>query len=329
MSFLDFCFVLFLLWIVIFVILLFYLDGDLSLMWHAKFGRKIYELKGQVVWITGASTGIGASCAIEAAKLGAKLVLSARNEVLLQEVKEKCLDAGRHQGLEEKDVLILPLDLTQFDTHQKSVKKVLDHFGKINIMLHNAGRSQRARWEHTDIEVDLDLFNLNVFSIVNLSRCIMPHFLERNSGTFALMSSAAGKAGVPFSGSYTGSKHALHGYFESLRTEKMATGISVTMLCPGPTFSNLLAVAATENRGEAFNENMKAGDKRMTAERCGYLSLVAIAHKLEEAWICFFPVLPLMYISQYLPTIGKRIMSVLGPKFLTKVRDSRDTIKND
>ena len=126
--------------------------------------------------------------------------------------------------------MILPLDLTQFDTHQKSVNKVLDHFGKvnnprrcrketifilfttlqINVMLHNAGRSQRARWEHTDIEVDLDLFNLNVFSIVNLSRCIMPHFLERNSGTFALMSSTAGKAGVPFSGSYTGSKHALH-----------------------------------------------------------------------------------------------------------------------
>ena len=57
---------------------------------------------------------------------------------------------------------------------------------------------------------------------------------------------------------------------------------------------------------QAFNESMKATDKRMTAERCGYLSLVAIAHKLEEAWICFFPVLPLMYISQYLPTIGKR-----------------------
>ena len=110
MSFIDFCFVLFLIWIVIFIGLLFYLDGDLSLMWHAKFGRKICkcqivkqylkilkktlfldELKGQVIWITGASTGIGQSCAIEAAKLGAKLVLSARNEVLLQEVKETCL----------------------------------------------------------------------------------------------------------------------------------------------------------------------------------------------------------------------------------------------
>ena len=114
-------------------------------------------MKGQVIWITGASTGIGQSCALEAAKLGAKLVLSARNEVLLQEVKEKCLgktklsttlvnftalaftilllakiaDAGRHQGLTQRDVLVLPMDLTQFDTHQKSVKKVLDHFGKV------------------------------------------------------------------------------------------------------------------------------------------------------------------------------------------------------
>lgn len=78
-------------------------------------------------------------------------------------------------------------------------------------------------------------------------------FMKRNSGTFALMSSSAGKAGVPYSGSYTGSKHALHGYFESLRTEKMATGIKVTMLCPGPTFSNLLAGAATEKPGEEFS----------------------------------------------------------------------------
>ena len=64
---------------------------------------------------------------------------------------------------------------------------------QINVMLHNAGKSQRARWEYTDLEVDKDVFNLNVFSVVNLSRCIMPHFMERNSGTFALMSSTAGK----------------------------------------------------------------------------------------------------------------------------------------
>jgi len=329
MSFIDFCFAISCIWLVIFIILLFIMDGDLSLMFHAKFGRKIYEMKDKVIWITGASTGIGAACAIQCAKVGAKLVLSARNETLLWEIKQKCLDAGRAEGLTEKDVLVLPLDLTKLNNHQSRVNAVLDHFGKIDVMLHNAGRSQRARWEHTDIQVDKDLFELNVFSIISLSRCIMPHFLKRNSGIFAIMSSSAGKAGVPYSGTYTGSKHALHGYFESLRTEKMATGISVVMLCPGPTFSNLLAVAATENPGEDFNESMRATDKRMTSERCAFLSLVAIAHKLEEAWLCFFPVLPLMYISQYLPTIGKRVMSMLGPKFMANVRDSRQTIKDE
>ena len=89
--FFDLCFVVFLLWCVIFVALLFYLDGDLSLAFHARFGKKIHELKGQVIWITGASTGIGASCAVEAAKVGAKLVLSARNETLLKEIQQKCL----------------------------------------------------------------------------------------------------------------------------------------------------------------------------------------------------------------------------------------------
>merc|ERR1712210_299196 len=81
--------------------------------------------------------------------------------------------------------------------------------GRLDILVNNAGRSQRARWEHTDIKVDEDLFALNVFSVVNLTRVVLPHMLERGSGCIALMSSSAGKAGVPFSGTYTGSKHAL------------------------------------------------------------------------------------------------------------------------
>ena len=144
-------------------------------------------------------------------------------------------------------------------------------------MIHNAGQSQRARWEHIDLAVDKSMFDLNVFSLVSLSRCIIPIFMEQGGGAFAVMSSVAGKVGVPFSGTYTGSKHATHvsivhraaiiignskadindtcelqGYFESLRTEKLGTGIQVTMLCPGPTFSNLLQVAATENPGKVI-----------------------------------------------------------------------------
>ena len=107
-------------------------------------------------------------------------------------------------------------------------------------------------------------------------RTVLPHMLENKSGRIAVMSSTAGKAGVPFSGTYTGSKHAIHGYFESLRTEKVllififyinlkflkiGSGIEVCLLCPGPTFSDLLQVAATENPGEKFGENMRSSDK--------------------------------------------------------------------
>lgn len=85
--------------------------------------------------------------------------------------------------------------------------------------------------------------------------------LENKSGSIAVTSSTAGKAGVPFSGTYTGSKHAIHGYFESLRTEKMGSGVEVCLLCPGPTFSDLLEVAATEKPGEKFGESMRSTDK--------------------------------------------------------------------
>ena len=89
------------------------------------------ELKGQVVWVTGASTGIGAACAIEAAKHGAKLVISARSKDLLEDIKLKCIDAGKSQGLSAKDVLVLPMDLTNLSKHQECLDKVLEHFGHV------------------------------------------------------------------------------------------------------------------------------------------------------------------------------------------------------
>ena len=110
--------------------------------------------------------------------------------------------------------------------------------------------------------------------------------LENKSGSIAVMSSTAGKGGVPFSGTYTGSKHAVHGYFKSLRTEKVmiftirilililhsqiGSGIEVSLLCPGPTFSDLLQVAATENPGEKFGESMRSSDKVLVFQNITY-----------------------------------------------------------
>jgi len=311
-----------------FLVVLFSLkyDADMTTIIYEKFGKDVAkEMSAKVIWITGASTGIGAALAVEAVKKGAKIAISARRENLLTDIKAKCLEFGGKPS----DILVLPMDMCDFSSHQENFQKILTEFGKLDILINNAGRSQRARWEHTNIEVDQDLFNLNVFSVVNLTRTVLPHMLENKSGTVAVMSSSAGKAGVPFSGTYTGSKHAVHGYFESLRSEKVGTGLEVVMLCPGPTFSNLLEVASTEKPGEKFGESMQPTDKRMTAERCAELSLVAIANKLPESWMCFKPVLPLMYASQYMPTLSKAGMKLLGPKFLAKVRDSRNAMESD
>ncbi|XP_023334249.1 dehydrogenase/reductase SDR family member 7-like isoform X3 [Eurytemora carolleeae] len=262
---------------VVFVLLMLKLDCDITTWFYEKTGTNLHLFySNKVVWVTGSSTGIGAALAVQAAKYGAKLVLTARQEPLLNEV-----------------------------------------------------RSQRARWEHIDLEVDRSMFDLNVFSVINLTRVILPHMLTAKQGMIGIMSSPAGKSGVPFSGTYTGSKHALHGYFESLRNEKVGSGIDITMLCPGPTFSNLLQVAATEKFGERFGESMKPGDKRMTAERCAELSLIAVANKLPESWLCFAPVLPMMYLNQYLPAVSKSLMKLLGAKFLANVRDSRNAMESD
>lgn len=304
------------------------LDADLTTIVLEKCGANVNEsMKGKVVWVTGASTGIGASLAMELLRSKAKVVISARREALLEEVKAACLKEVSTAAT--SDILVLPMDMCDLTSHQKKFSKVLEIFGRLDILVNNAGRSQRARWEHTDIQVDKDLFELNVFSVINLTRVVLPHMLERKAGCVAVMSSSAGKAGAPFSGSYTGSKHALHGYFESLRNESVGSGVSVVMLCPGPTFSSLLQSASTEKVGEKFGEEMGAQDKRMTGQRCAQLSLIAIANAIPESWICFRPVLPLMYINQYLPSVSKFGMKLLGPTFLAKVRDSRNAMESD
>lgn len=295
-------------------------DCDLYLQFAEKFGKKPNVLKDKVVWITGASSGIGECLAYELAKAGCKLCLSARREKELARVKKECLLHGK---VKDEDILVLPLDVLKFETHSQATQHVLKHFSKIDVLVNNAGRSQRALFEETSIETDREVLELNVLGVLSLTKQVLPHMLERKEGHIVVMSSIAGKLSAPNSASYTGSKHAIQGWFSTLAVETFDQNIAVTLLCPGPVFSNLLDTAFTGKPGEELKEKMSSSDKRMSTARCAELCSIAIANRLSEAWIALNPVLLFTYGFQYFPNLSRVIAKRMGLKMLKNIREGR------
>ncbi|XP_060077883.1 dehydrogenase/reductase SDR family member 7-like [Ylistrum balloti] len=296
-------------------------DADIALQIKSKFGKSVESLAGQVVWITGASSGIGEELAYELARAGCRLVLSARRTKELERVKKECMLRG---SVKDEDILILTLDSIDFASHKSAVDKVLAHFKHIDVLVNNAGRSQRAEWMKTALQVDRDMLELNVLGVLSLSKLVLPHMAERKSGHIVNVSSVAGKLGAPLSGSYTGAKHAVQGWFDALRVEVGEKNIYVTNICPGPVFSNILAVAFTENAGEELKSQMNPNEKRMKTDRCAYLMGVAIANKMWEVWITRNPVLLFCYANQYLPNVAKWMGCRMGLKAIQKIREGQN-----
>lgn len=167
------------------------------------------SLQGKVVWITGASSGIGKALAIVLAQNNVKLCISARRLAELEKVKELCL--SKSQSLKPDDILVLPMDMLENDKHESLLSKVIEHFGQLDVLVNNAGRSQRAQFKDIALEVDREMFELDVFSVVNLSRVYVRHVEKTaTTGHIAITSSSVGLTTVPNSASYTAAKHALH-----------------------------------------------------------------------------------------------------------------------
>ncbi|MCC6725981.1 MAG: SDR family oxidoreductase [Saprospiraceae bacterium] len=178
----------------------------------------------KTVWITGASSGIGEALAHAFAAAGARLILSARNIAELQRVADEC---GR------KDTIIHPLDLGNHDSLPGVVQDVLAKAGQVDILVNNGGISQRSLAKDTSFEVDKKLINVNLLGTICLTKAILPHFLQRKTGHFIVITSLTGKFGTPLRSSYAAAKHGLHGFFDSLRAEVWRENVQVTLVCPG------------------------------------------------------------------------------------------------
>lgn len=238
-------------------------------------------LQNKVVWLTGASSGIGEALAYELARKGAKLIISARRADELNRVAENIINV---MGLKEQDVHVLPLDLADVNELPSKTDEAILQFGHIDILINNGGISQRSLAKDTPVEVDRKLFEVNFFGTVALTKLLLPHFLEHKSGTFVTITSAVGKFGSPWRSGYSASKHALHGFFDSLRAEVHEQNIKVLLVCPGFIQTNVSVNALTAT-GEKLGTMDAATAKGLTAENCARQIVQAIESMKEEVLI--------------------------------------------
>lgn len=256
---------------------------------------KINDLTHKVVWITGASSGIGEALAHEFAKEGAKLVLSARRKEELERVKKDL-------HLAEDRVLLLPIDMLQPDTFKGYTQIVLQHFGKIDILVPNAGISQREKFLDIAPSDFQKLMDTNFTSVVLLTREVLPHMLAQKSGGILVTSSVSGKIGTAYRTFYSASKHAIQGFFDALRGEVWREGIQVTVACPGYIKTNI-SINAIGKDGKPFGKMDQNQANGISAQVCAQKMVKALKSGKNEIVIAGFKETLGTYLKRFAPAL--------------------------
>lgn len=235
------------------------------------------QFKGKVIWITGASSGIGEALCRVFAGVGARLVLSARNETELERVRDECIAAGSSA----QDLLVIPLDVVDYAAMPGAVARVREAFGAIDMLVNNAGMSQRSFCLDTELDVYRNMLEVNVLGQIALTQQVLPIMVEQGSGHIAVTSSVAGKVGVPLRTGYCAAKHAVMGFFDALRTEVAYLGIQVSTITPGFIRTNV-SINALTGTGEAtgrLEEDIASG---MDVDECARVIVHGLASGVKE-----------------------------------------------
>jgi dehydrogenase/reductase SDR family protein 7B len=256
------------------------------------------DFKDKVVWITGASSGIGEHLAYGFAELGAKLILTGRNEGELRRVSKNC-----HQ---EAMVKAYPFDITHFDAIPALAERAISEFGFINLLINNAGVSQRGLALETRFEVDQRLMAINYLGPVALTKAVLPAMLRQQFGHIVVVSSVLGRISVPGRSGYCAAKHALHGFFNSLRAELHGENIKVTILCPGYVNTNLSLNAL---RGDGYAHARPPDDRRNSHEPALFaqLAIRAISAEKEEVYFGGGKETLAVYLQRFFPRWYRRL----------------------
>lgn len=257
------------------------------------------KIENKIVWITGASSGIGEALAYSFANKGATLILSGRNETELRRVRMNCASP--------ENVDIFPLDICNHAQVFTTGNEILKKFGRVDILINNAGVSQRGKAAETHFQVDTNIINTNFLGTVAVTKSILSEMISQKSGHIVVISSVVGKIGTPLRSAYAASKHALHGFFDSLRAEIADRNIHVLMVCPGFVNTNISinALTAKGTKQDTMDEATKNG---MSPDYVASEILESIASHREEIWIAGFKELLAINVKRFFPKLFSRMI---------------------
>lgn len=251
-------------------------------------------------WITGASSGIGKEMALLLAKEDAKLILSGSNIKLLEEVRVECL-------MHTNSCFVVPFDLSNPSEVELASKAVLNVHGPIFLLVNNGGISQRALASDTPIEIDRRIMEIDFFSHIIITKTILPSMIENKQGHIAVTSSLAGKFGTRQRSSYASAKHALQGFFESLRIELLEHNIKVTIAYPG-YINTPISIRAIDAQGNSHGKMDKGQLNGIPARICAKKFLSAIKKGKVEVVIAKKEII-MLYLKRFFPSLFFKLIS--------------------
>ncbi|XP_065826446.1 dehydrogenase/reductase SDR family member 7B-like [Oscarella lobularis] len=256
------------------------------------------RLRGRVVVVTGASSGLGRALARACYNAGCVIIAAARNETALAELSKE-LDGNVH---------VFPLDVSDFEGVELRAKALLNSHGHVDVLINNAGVSSRSSVLETSLDVDQNIMNVNYFGAVALTRALLPSMIQKGKGHVVAISSVQGKLALPFRSSYSAAKHAMQAFFTSLRAEVSHLGIDVTVVSPGYIKTSLSA-NALRGDGSKHKTTDPTTENGMSPERVASEILEAIASKKPELTVSDVTAKMGIYIQTLAPAIMRKLMA--------------------
>jgi len=260
--------------------------------------------KPKIIWITGASSGIGEALALKWAAPGIQLVLSGRNRNQLEIVAENCKKSGA-------EVLVLVFDLAVPEEVVSAAATIQSSFPRVDILVNNGGISQRSLLIDTPMEVARKIMEVDFWGHAGLTKQILPFMVESGGGHIVVVSSLTGLFGFPQRSAYAAAKHALHGYFETLRLEHFRDNIRVTMVCPGMVKTNISIHSLTSTGGELGLMD-KGQEEGISATYCAKKIVKAVSNNSKEVIIGKKEVI-MPYLKRYIPWLFYQIAQRINP----------------